>query len=174
MWSEISKRIGPGAPENFEQDMKLKLTFLPVLLCAYHGIFYMKKIYAANVAARYQRFLLLSEGNKACESLGWFTVYNVFAAFFKREFRASTIQSTVAIEATIKVLGHANILLDIATNDSFRDENEGDAVDSKANNNGIADAVEAKVTNGHAEQEAIDQMMLPYLQLQITAKFEYI
>ncbi|GAN01736.1 hypothetical protein MAM1_0011d01171 [Mucor ambiguus] len=63
------------------------------------------------------------------------------------------------------LLGHANILLDIATNDSFKDENEGGAVVSKANNNGAANAVEAKVINDHAEQEAIDQMMLPYLQL---------
>ncbi|GAN11207.1 hypothetical protein MAM1_0505d10766 [Mucor ambiguus] len=73
------------------------------------------------------------------------------------------ILSTVAIETTIKVLGHANILLDIATNDSLKDENEGDAVDIKANNNGTANEVEAKVINGYAEQEAIDQMMLPYL-----------
>ncbi|GAN07685.1 hypothetical protein MAM1_0172d07187, partial [Mucor ambiguus] len=87
-------------------------------------------------------------------SLEWFNAYNVFTAFFERKFRASTIQSTVAIVTTIKVLGHANVLLDIATNDSFKDENEGDAVDSKANNNGIANAVEAKVINGHAEQEA--------------------
>ncbi|GAN03689.1 hypothetical protein MAM1_0046d03144 [Mucor ambiguus] len=79
------------------------------------------------------------------------------------------------IETTIKVLGHVNILLNLATNDSLKDENEGGAVDSnKANNNGTANAVEAKVINGHAEQEAIYQMMLPYLQLQITAKFEYI
>ncbi|GAN01373.1 hypothetical protein MAM1_0007d00806 [Mucor ambiguus] len=42
-------------------------------------------------------------------------------------------------------------------------ENKGDAVDSKANNNGTSDAVEAKAINGHAEQEAIYQMMLPYL-----------
>ncbi|GAN03012.1 hypothetical protein MAM1_0032c02462 [Mucor ambiguus] len=80
----------------------------------------------------------------------------------------------VPIEITIKVLGHANILLDIATNDSIKDEDEGDAVDSKANNNGTANAVEAKVINDHAEQEAIDHMMLPYRQLQNTAKFEYI
>ncbi|GAN02554.1 hypothetical protein MAM1_0024d01998 [Mucor ambiguus] len=89
-------------------------------------------------------------------SLEWYNVHNVFAAFFKRELRALTIQSTVAIETTIKVLGHANILLDIATNNSFKDENEGDAVDSKANKNGPANAVEAKDINGHAEQEAID------------------
>ncbi|GAN04852.1 hypothetical protein MAM1_0075c04317 [Mucor ambiguus] len=107
-------------------------------------------------------------------SLGWFNVHNVFAAFFEREFRASTIKSTVAIETTIKVLDHANILLDIATDDSFKEENEGGAVDSKANNNGTTNAVEAKVINDHAEQEAIYQMMLPYLELQITAKFEYI
>ncbi|GAN11603.1 hypothetical protein MAM1_0740c11177 [Mucor ambiguus] len=104
----------------------------------------------------------------------WSSAHNIFAAFFEREFRASVIQSTAAIETTIKVIGHANILLDIATNDSFKDENEGDAIDSKANNNGTANTVEAKVINGHAEQEAIYQMMLPYLQLQITAKFEYI
>ncbi|GAN03911.1 hypothetical protein MAM1_0051c03367 [Mucor ambiguus] len=58
--------------------------------------------------------------------------------------------------------------------DNNKNENEGDAVDSEANNNGIANAVEAKVINRHTEQEAIDQMMLPYLQLQITAKFGYI
>jgi hypothetical protein len=69
----------------------------------------------------------------------------------------------VAIEATIKVLSHANILLGIATNDSFEDETEGDAVDSKANNNGTANAAEAKAVSGHAEQKAIDQMMLLYL-----------
>ncbi|GAN09571.1 hypothetical protein MAM1_0275c09101 [Mucor ambiguus] len=69
----------------------------------------------------------------------------------------------VAIETAIKVFGHANILLGIATNDSFKDENKGDAVDSKVNNNGTTNAVEAKVINGHVEQEAIDQMMLPYL-----------
>ncbi|GAN01309.1 hypothetical protein MAM1_0006c00742 [Mucor ambiguus] len=90
-------------------------------------------------------------------------VHNVLASFFEREFRASTIQSTVAIETTIKALGHANILLDFATNDSFKDENEGDAVDSEANSNGAANAVEAKVINGHVEKEAIYQMMLPYL-----------
>ncbi|GAN03457.1 hypothetical protein MAM1_0041d02910 [Mucor ambiguus] len=31
-----------------------------------------------------------------------------------------------------------------------------------ADDNGAAKAVEAKVINGHAKQEAIDQMMLPY------------
>ncbi|GAN08691.1 hypothetical protein MAM1_0218d08206 [Mucor ambiguus] len=76
--------------------------------------------------------------------------------------------------APIMLLGHANILLDIATNDSFKDEKEGDTADIKADNNDTANAVEVKVINGHAQQEAIDQMMLPYLQLQITAKFEYI
>ncbi|GAN10532.1 hypothetical protein MAM1_0366d10074 [Mucor ambiguus] len=80
----------------------------------------------------------------------------------------------VAIEKKIKVLGRANVLLDIATNDSFKDGNEGDAVDIKANNNGTTNAVEAKVINGLAEQDAIYQMTLPYLQLQNTAKFEYI
>ncbi|GAN02959.1 hypothetical protein MAM1_0031d02409 [Mucor ambiguus] len=59
------------------------------------------------------------------------------------------------------IFGHASILLDIATNDSFKDENEGDAVDIEANNNDTANAVEAKANNGHAEQEGIDQMMLP-------------
>jgi hypothetical protein len=69
----------------------------------------------------------------------------------------------VAIETTIKVLGHANILLDIATNDSFKDKNEGDSVDSKSNSNGTANEVEAIVINGHAEQEVMGQMMLPFL-----------
>ncbi|GAN09209.1 hypothetical protein MAM1_0250c08731 [Mucor ambiguus] len=52
-----------------------------------------------------------------------------------------------------------NMPLNIATIVSFEDENKGDAVDD----NGLANAVEAKVINGHAEQEAIDQMMLLYL-----------
>ncbi|GAN05572.1 hypothetical protein MAM1_0095c05043 [Mucor ambiguus] len=58
-----------------------------------------------------------------------------------------------------------NSELDDPVNGSNRDnyENEGDAVDSKANNNGTANIVDAKVINGHAEQEAIEQMMLPYL-----------
>ncbi|GAN05865.1 hypothetical protein MAM1_0103c05341 [Mucor ambiguus] len=69
----------------------------------------------------------------------------------------------VTIETTIKVLVHANILLDIATNDSFKDENEGDAVDSRADDNGTANAVEATtvIINGHDEQEATDDVALP-------------
>ncbi|GAN06506.1 hypothetical protein MAM1_0126d05990 [Mucor ambiguus] len=69
----------------------------------------------------------------------------------------------VAIETIIKVLGHVNIFLDIATNDSFKVENEGDSVDSKTNNNRAANAVKAKVINGHAEQEATtkDDVALP-------------
>ncbi|GAN09798.1 hypothetical protein MAM1_0292c09331 [Mucor ambiguus] len=85
-----------------------------------------------------------------------------------------TIQTTVSIETTIKVLDHANVLLDIATNDSFKGENEGGVVDSKPNNNDTANAVEAKAIYGHAEQEAVDQMMLPYLQLQNTEEFGYV
>ncbi|GAN04041.1 hypothetical protein MAM1_0053c03499 [Mucor ambiguus] len=84
------------------------------------------------------------------------------------------IQSTVAIKTTIKVFGHANIPLEIDTHDSFKGENKGAAIDSRANNNGTANAVAAKVINGHAKQETICQMMLPYLQMQITAKFGYI
>ncbi|GAN09097.1 hypothetical protein MAM1_0243d08619 [Mucor ambiguus] len=67
----------------------------------------------------------------------------------------------VAIKTTIKILGHVNMPLNIATNVSFEDKNEGGAVESKADDNSIANAVEAKVINGHAEQEVIDQMMLP-------------
>ncbi|GAN04355.1 hypothetical protein MAM1_0061d03815 [Mucor ambiguus] len=73
------------------------------------------------------------------------------------------IGSTVAIETTIKVLSHVSMVLNVATNDSFKDENEGDVVDSKTKNNGTANAVEAEVISDHAEQEANDQMMLPYL-----------
>ncbi|GAN02701.1 hypothetical protein MAM1_0026d02147 [Mucor ambiguus] len=99
----------------------------------------------------------------ALGSLEHFSVHNVFAAFFEREFRASAIQSTVAIETTIKVLDHATILLDITANDSFKDKNEGDAVDSKANDNGTVNAVEATtvIISGHAEQEATDDVALP-------------
>ncbi|GAN09883.1 hypothetical protein MAM1_0300d09416 [Mucor ambiguus] len=60
----------------------------------------------------------------------------------------------VAIETTIKVLIHINMPLNITTNVSFEDEHEGDDVASKANDNGITNAVEAKVINGHAEQKA--------------------
>ncbi|GAN01733.1 hypothetical protein MAM1_0011d01168 [Mucor ambiguus] len=40
-------------------------------------------------------------------------------------------------------------------------KNEGDAIDSKAEGNGTADAVEGKVINGHAKQEATDDVALP-------------
>ncbi|GAN01169.1 hypothetical protein MAM1_0005d00600 [Mucor ambiguus] len=69
-----------------------------------------------------------------------------------------------AVETTIKVLGHVNMPLSIAaTNFSFEDENEDDAVNhSKSDNNGgPANAVEAKVVNGHAEQEAMNDVALP-------------
>ncbi|GAN10148.1 hypothetical protein MAM1_0325c09685 [Mucor ambiguus] len=61
--------------------------------------------------------------------------------------------------------------LNIATNVSFEDENEGgDDVDKNANGNGgTADAVEAKVINGHAEQEATDAVVLL-----LTAKYSEI
>ncbi|GAN00620.1 hypothetical protein MAM1_0001c00042 [Mucor ambiguus] len=89
------------------------------------------------------------------------TVLNIFAAFFDRKSRALTTQSTVAIETTIKVLGHVNIPLNIATDISFEDENEGYVVNSKADDNGTANAVEANVINGYAEQEATDDVALP-------------
>ncbi|GAN01520.1 hypothetical protein MAM1_0008d00953 [Mucor ambiguus] len=47
------------------------------------------------------------------------------------------------------------------------DENEGDAVDSKANNNVTANAVEARVINGYAEQA--NDVALP-----LTAKYSEI
>ncbi|GAN02287.1 hypothetical protein MAM1_0020d01730 [Mucor ambiguus] len=56
-----------------------------------------------------------------------------------------------------------NMILNIAADVSFEVENEADAVDSRVDDNGIANAVKAKVIDGHAKQEAIDQMMLPYL-----------
>ncbi|GAN04992.1 hypothetical protein MAM1_0079d04460 [Mucor ambiguus] len=80
-------------------------------------------------------------------ALEYFTVHNVFTTFLKRKSRASTIQSVVAIDTTIKALGHANMSLNIASNMSFEDENEGNAVDSKANDNGTANTVEATVIN---------------------------
>ncbi|GAN11434.1 hypothetical protein MAM1_0603d10997 [Mucor ambiguus] len=52
--------------------------------------------------------------------------------------------------------------LNIATNGSFEDDEEGGAVDNKANDNGTANnTVEAKVINGHAEQEATDDVVFP-------------
>ncbi|GAN11809.1 hypothetical protein MAM1_1000d11413 [Mucor ambiguus] len=46
--------------------------------------------------------------------------------------------------------------LNIATNVFFEDENESDFVDSKANNNVTANAVESKViNNNHAKQEEV-------------------
>ncbi|GAN01265.1 hypothetical protein MAM1_0006d00697 [Mucor ambiguus] len=47
------------------------------------------------------------------------------------------------------------------TNASFEDKNEGNVVDSKADDNVIANAVEAKVINGHAEQETTYDVALP-------------
>ncbi|GAN05310.1 conserved hypothetical protein [Mucor ambiguus] len=82
------------------------------------------------------------------------------AAFFERNYRAWTIQSTVAFDTTIKVLGHVNMLLDIATNIFFEDENEADAVESKADDNGTANPVEANVISDHAKQEATDDVVL--------------
>ncbi|GAN04615.1 hypothetical protein MAM1_0069d04076 [Mucor ambiguus] len=51
--------------------------------------------------------------------------------------------------------------LKIATNVSFEDEDEGDAVDSKADDNSAANAGKYKViNNGHAKQEATDDVAL--------------
>ncbi|GAN00634.1 hypothetical protein MAM1_0001c00056 [Mucor ambiguus] len=90
-------------------------------------------------------------------------IYDVFTAFFERKSRASTIQPAVAIETTIKALGHVNMSVNIATNVSFEDENEVGAVDSKANDNDTANAVETTtvIISGHAEQEATDDVALP-------------
>ncbi|GAN03876.1 hypothetical protein MAM1_0050c03332 [Mucor ambiguus] len=71
-----------------------------------------------------------------------------------KKSRVSTIQSTVAIDATVKALVHVNMPLNIATNVSFEDENKGYNADSKANDNGTSNAVETKAINGHVEQEA--------------------
>ncbi|GAN08629.1 hypothetical protein MAM1_0215c08144 [Mucor ambiguus] len=52
--------------------------------------------------------------------------------------------------------------LNIATNISFEDENEGGAVDSKANANGTANAGEATAINDdHAKQEVTGAVALP-------------
>ncbi|GAN10381.1 hypothetical protein MAM1_0349c09921 [Mucor ambiguus] len=78
------------------------------------------------------------------------------SAFFEQKFRASTIRSTVVIETTIKVLEHVNIPLNIATNVSFKDENESDK-------GSTANAVEAnKAINDHlAKQQSVDDVALP-------------
>ncbi|GAN08244.1 hypothetical protein MAM1_0195d07751 [Mucor ambiguus] len=62
--------------------------------------------------------------------------------------------------------------LNIATNISFRDEDEGDAVDSKADHNGGTDnAVEAKVIiNAIPNKRLLLKMMLAYLQLKKCSK----
>ncbi|GAN04607.1 hypothetical protein MAM1_0068c04068 [Mucor ambiguus] len=49
----------------------------------------------------------------------------------------------------MKVLGHVNMPLDIATDVSFEDENEGDAVDTTV------------INDGHAKQEVADAVALP-------------
>ncbi|GAN05898.1 hypothetical protein MAM1_0104d05374 [Mucor ambiguus] len=93
-----------------------------------------------------------------------FTVHNAFAVFFKQKSTASTIQSRVAIATTIKVLGHVQMSLNIATTvPLMRDENKGEAIDIKSDgSNGTANAVEAiKVIDGHAEQEATGDVALP-------------
>ncbi|GAN06509.1 beige/BEACH domain-containing protein [Mucor ambiguus] len=68
------------------------------------------------------------------------------------------------IETTIRVLGHVNMPLNIAaTNVSFEDKNESDAVNSSRNNdNETFNSVEAIVFNGYAKQEATtDDIALP-------------
>ncbi|GAN02978.1 hypothetical protein MAM1_0032d02428 [Mucor ambiguus] len=51
-----------------------------------------------------------------------------------------------------------------STNVSFKDENEGDAVDGKADDDGTAHAVEAKVSvNAMPNKRLLLQMMLSYL-----------
>ncbi|GAN08487.1 hypothetical protein MAM1_0207d07999 [Mucor ambiguus] len=52
--------------------------------------------------------------------------------------------------------------LNTATNISFEDENEGDIVNNKADDKGTANAVEAKVADGYTEQEATDDVVLPF------------
>ncbi|GAN02583.1 hypothetical protein MAM1_0024c02027 [Mucor ambiguus] len=85
------------------------------------------------------------------------------AAFFEQRSRASTFQSKVTIEITRKILGHVIMPLNIATNVSFENKNEDDAVDSRItdNNDSTANAVEAKVIHGHAEQEVTNDVALP-------------
>ncbi|CAO3631807.1 unnamed protein product [Mucor fragilis] len=62
-WSEISTQKGPDFPESFERDVKHMFAMLAAFQCACYGIFYMKQIYAAYVALRYQKYLLLLKGN---------------------------------------------------------------------------------------------------------------
>ncbi|GAN11741.1 hypothetical protein MAM1_0878d11326 [Mucor ambiguus] len=80
------------------------------------------------------------------------------------------IQVTVAIETTIKALDYVNMPLSITTNVSFEDENEEDTVDSSiTDDSGTTSAVETTLINGHAEQDATDDVVLSP-----TAKFGYI
>ncbi|GAN11562.1 hypothetical protein MAM1_0699d11131 [Mucor ambiguus] len=106
------------------------------------------------------------------------TVRNVFTAFFEQKSRASTIQLTVALETTINVLGHVDLPSSIVANVSFQDENEGDAFDSKAGDNGTAKAIEAEVINGYAEQEATDDVGLPptakYSEIRIHLRLDFL
>ncbi|GAN05003.1 hypothetical protein MAM1_0079c04471 [Mucor ambiguus] len=67
----------------------------------------------------------------------------------------------VTIETIRKVLDYVNMLFSITTNISFKDENENASVDSGVDDNGAANAVEAKVVNGYAKQEATDDVSLP-------------
>ncbi|GAN03036.1 hypothetical protein MAM1_0032d02486 [Mucor ambiguus] len=63
----------------------------------------------------------------------------------------------VAFRTTIELLGHhVNIImsLNIATDISSEDKNGSNAVGSKVDDNGTANAVEAKAIYGHVEQEA--------------------
>jgi hypothetical protein len=62
----------------------------------------------------------------------------------------------VPIETLRKECGHVNKPFNIATSVSFEYEHKRDAVDIMSNSNGTANAVEAKVINGHVEQETVD------------------
>ncbi|KAL7312279.1 hypothetical protein PS15m_008059 [Mucor circinelloides] len=61
-WHEITMMPDdPDMPENFERDMKNMLFMLVAFNCVYFGVTYMQKIYAAYVATKYEKYLLLSE-----------------------------------------------------------------------------------------------------------------
>ncbi|KAK4509557.1 uncharacterized protein ATC70_007910 [Mucor velutinosus] len=63
-WPEINVPDGPDVPEFFERDMKTMCAIMIALLFGYFGVSYAQQIYAAYVATKYEKYLLLSEESK--------------------------------------------------------------------------------------------------------------
>ncbi|GAN10792.1 hypothetical protein MAM1_0401c10340 [Mucor ambiguus] len=60
-WPEVNVPDDPDVPEFFERDIKIMLNVLVAFLFGYFSVTYAQQIYAAYVASKYEKYLLLSE-----------------------------------------------------------------------------------------------------------------